>query len=245
MSQAYAQRAKGDYLWQVDIDEFYHPEDMRLVIQMVAGVREITAVSFQQITFWGGFDFVADGWYLKRGAEIYHRLFKWQPGYRYVSHRPPTVQDQAGRDLRKIKWIDGYELAARNIYLYHYSLLLPKQVNEKSSYYGAAAWAERPYAQKWAEDVFFRLRRPYRVHNVYQYPSWLESYSGRHPPQINALRADIESNLVSTPTRETEDIRKLLSSPTYRLGRQGLKSLSPLANIVAQLRWRFRLWCAK
>ena len=26
-SQAYASRATGDYLWQVDIDEFYKPED--------------------------------------------------------------------------------------------------------------------------------------------------------------------------------------------------------------------------
>ena len=32
-SQAYARRATGDYLWQVDIDEFYTERDMRLVLE--------------------------------------------------------------------------------------------------------------------------------------------------------------------------------------------------------------------
>ena len=30
MSQAYAKRATGDYLWQVDVDEFYKSEDMKI-----------------------------------------------------------------------------------------------------------------------------------------------------------------------------------------------------------------------
>ena len=35
-SRAYAQRATGDYLWQVDIDEFYLPSQMESVLRMVA-----------------------------------------------------------------------------------------------------------------------------------------------------------------------------------------------------------------
>ena len=65
-SQAYAERASGDYLWQVDIDEFYQPEDVRVVLGMLRDDPGITAVSFDQITFWGGFDYVVDGWYLWR-----------------------------------------------------------------------------------------------------------------------------------------------------------------------------------
>lgn len=239
-SQAYASRATGDYLWQVDIDEFYHPEDMKSVLQMLADDPEITAVSFQQITFWGGLRYTTDGWYLRQGAEIFHRLFKWGPGYTYVTHRPPTVHDQHGRDLRGIKWINGYELAKQNVYLYHYSLLFPKQVNEKCSYYGTADWAKRPQAQQWAEEAFVELRRPYRVHNVYQYPSWLESFSGRHPPQIEALWSEIETDHVVVATRQTDDIEELLASPSYRLGRWGLKLIMPVAIALIRLRRRLR-----
>ena len=35
-SRAYAERATGDYLWQVDIDEFYLPSSMATVLEMLA-----------------------------------------------------------------------------------------------------------------------------------------------------------------------------------------------------------------
>jgi len=50
-SQAYAKRATGDYLWQVDIDEFYDPRDMQTILGMLRDDSEITAVSFEQVTF--------------------------------------------------------------------------------------------------------------------------------------------------------------------------------------------------
>src|SRR5690606_14789777 len=34
-SQAYAKRATGDYLWQVDMDEFYRAEEMARVLAML------------------------------------------------------------------------------------------------------------------------------------------------------------------------------------------------------------------
>ncbi len=218
-SQAYASRATGNYLWQVDIDEFYQPEDVRSILKMLADNPAITAVSFRQITFWGGFDYVVDSWYLREGAEIYHRLFKRKQGYQYTTHRPPTVIDSSGRDLRDIKWINGYELARRNIFLYHYSLLFPKQVDEKCKYYGTAKWAERPGAQHWAQEVFGKLTNPYRVHNVYDYPGWLERFTDTHPPQIEELRDDITNGRVDILVRPTDDIERLLSSARYRVGR--------------------------
>ena len=242
MSKAYAERATGDYLWQVDIDEFYQPQDMQQILSMLREDPQISAVSLQQITFWGGFETITDGWYLKQGAEIFHRLFKWEPGYSYMTHRPPTVHDQLGRDLRQVKWINGYELASQNIYLYHYSLLFPQQVIEKCSYYGSAAWTQRPQAQQWAEESFMELRHPYRVHNIYHYPSWLEHFTGKHPPQIEAMRQDIQTGTIDVELRPTADVERLLKQKRYKMGRLGLKALYPFAHqaILARRRWRRR-----
>ena len=226
-SQAYAVRATGDYLWQVDIDEFYHPEDMQAALQMIARSPHITAVSFRQITFWGGFDYVTDGWYLRRGAGVYHRLFKWGPGYRYVTHRPPTVHDAHGRDLRSGKRVGAGHLARRGIFLYHYSLLFPKQVMEKCQSYDRASWVNRDEYSIWAEDNFLGLKDPFRVHNVYDYPSWLDRFRGQHPPQIEAMRRDIEEGRLLVEMRSSHDVERLLRSPTYRVRRFGLKLLSP------------------
>lgn len=225
-SQAYAKRATGDYLWQVDVDEFYKPEDMEVVLHLLISNPTITAVSFKMITFWGGLDYITDGWYLHRGADIYHRLFKWSPDHHYVTHRPPTVHDSNGKDMREIKWIGGEYLAKRGIKLYHYSLLFPKQVMDKCIYYSQADWAERKEAKKWAEEVFMNLEKPFRVHNVYEYPSWLSEYNGSHPPQIEALFSDIKSGGVKISRRETEDIQKLISKKSYILMQKFLKFIS-------------------
>jgi hypothetical protein len=235
-SQAYAKRATGDYLWQVDIDEFYDPRDMQTILEMLRDDSEITAVSFKQITFWGGFDYVVDGWYLRRGANIFHRLFKWGPGYQYAIHRPPTVLDPQGRDVRQIKWVNGHGLARLNVYLYHYALLFPRQVIEKCEYYGSATWLRREKAQRWARKVFIELKSPYRVHNVYRYPSWLERFDGDHPPQVMALRDDIEAGRISVQTRSTDDIERLLDSFSYQLGRALIRRLEPCD------RFRLILW---
>src|SRR3546814_2387385 len=59
-SRAYAKRATGNYLWQIDVDEFYRSEDIEAVIAMLRSIPEVATISFRQITFWGGFDYIAD-----------------------------------------------------------------------------------------------------------------------------------------------------------------------------------------
>lgn len=223
-SMAYANRATGDYLWQVDVDEFYKPQDMVTVLNTLRENPAITTISFNQITFWGGFDFTTDGWYLHRGwcARGIHRVFKWGTNYRYVTHRPPTILNERGQDLRNLQWLDGSATAKQGLFMYHYSLVFPKQVLEKCAYYGQADWTQSSSAQQWAENNYLQLKDPYRVHNVYDYPSWLQRFVGKHPPQIDALRRDIEVKRVTIGLRRTDDIEKLLHSPIYIWGRSKL-----------------------
>jgi hypothetical protein len=238
-SQAYAKRATGDYLWQVDIDEFYRAEEMTSVIGMLRDDPSITAATFKQLTFWGGLGYRTDGWYLRRGATYYRRLFRWGPGYTYAKHRPPTVLDTDGRDVHTIHALNAEDLSARGIHLYHYSLLLPKQVIEKCDYYGNAAFAKRPGAVAWAQDAFLRLGRPYRVHNVYDFPSWLERYSGPHPAQIVQMVADIAHDRPGD-LRRTDDIERLLGSWWYGPGRSIVQALEPADIKVRRLARRIR-----
>ncbi|NIS70623.1 MAG: glycosyltransferase family 2 protein [Proteobacteria bacterium] len=236
-SQAYARRATGDYLWQVDVDEFYKPEDMQFILKMIQDDPSIAAVSFKQITFWGGFGYVTDGWYLQWGAGVYHRLFKWGHGYRYVTHRPPTVYDPQGRNLRKIRWINGYKLAERGVFLYHYSLVFPKQVVDKCTYYSHSDWASHAgEALEWAYSNFFSLKNPLRVHNVHQYPSWLERFQGQHPAEIVHLQHHICDGRINVELRRTDDIERVLDLYCYMFKRAVLKMLSPLAKRTRQLR---------
>ena len=216
MSNAYAQRCSGNWLWQVDVDEFYLPESIETMISYLESNPNTSAATFDMITFWGALDVIVDGYYLRNGARYYHRLFKWRPDYRYISHRPPTVVDETGRDLRKLEWLNGNMTTRLGVKLLHYSLLFPKQVLEKSKYYEKAM---RPESVNWATHNYFNLSDPFRVHNVFAYPSWLERYTGNHPEVIHQMMTDIDKRTLMIERRPMDDAYRLLNSISYRLYR--------------------------
>jgi hypothetical protein len=218
-SRAYAERVTGDYLWQVDIDEFYHPEDMRLVIQMLRDDPEISVVSFWVHTFWGSLQYAVDGWKQRRGDEFI-RLFKWGDGYRYITHEPPTVQDNKGIDLRSYKYVSGEEMKCRGIKMFHYAHLFPRQVLQKAQVYHK----EKPdlYADilSWTRNNYFQIKDPYHIERHFWFPSWLVRFKAVHPPESQKMMDDIVCGRVKEDLRKTEDVEQLLRSKSYFLGQQ-------------------------
>jgi hypothetical protein len=150
------------------------------------------------------------------------------------------VLTEEGVDIRSTHWLDAYEMERRGIYLYHYSLVLPKQVLEKSEYYRNADWAKSAKAQEWAQEVFVKLERPYQIHNVYDYPGWLERFPKEHPPEIIAMKHDLESGQLGIDLRPTDDIEALLDSRSYHIGRWILKALTPVGLYLVPALWRDR-----
>lgn len=227
-SRAYAELATGDYLWQVDIDEFYTEKDMKKILHMLLDNPEITAVTFPTYTFWGDINYLADSWALRRRAKYYHRLFKWDKGYRYVTHEPPTIVDENGIDLREKNWIDGAKMTKKGILMYHYSLLFPWQVEQKVKLYKEEKPDSCSEIIQWADDNYFKLKNPYRIHNLYKYPSWLERFTGEHPQQVIQMMNDIKNKKIKTDLRQINDIEKLLQSKNYVFKSYLLKGLEPI-----------------
>jgi hypothetical protein len=209
-SRAYAERATGDFLWQIDIDEFYKEDDMRSIITMVQADPDITSITFPTYTFWGSIDYIVDSWYLKRGAKYYNRFFKWAKNYKYLTHEPPTIIDETGINLRQKKWIDGKSMEKKGIYMYHYSLLFPWQVEQKVRIYRDEKPQIFSEMVNWASENYFKISDPFRVHNVYKYPGWLLRNNREHPREIINMMNDIQSGKININLRQTGDIEKLL-----------------------------------
>ncbi|MEW6602999.1 MAG: glycosyltransferase family A protein [Nitrospirota bacterium] len=225
MSQAYAKRATGNYLWQVDVDEFYKPEDMKRVIEMLEHDPGIAAVTFRTLTFWGGLDYVVDSVSLRKMIRDVHRLFSWKVGHQYVTHRPPTVVDEKGRNLRSLKWISAEEMTRAGIFMYHYPFLFPKQVGEKCSYYYNSTWGGKELSSlNWAKNSYFEMRRPFRVYYNNSEISWLECLKTEHPPQVvNMVCAVQTEKFPGIILRSNADVEYLLSTFRYRAVRRLLK----------------------
>ena len=239
MSRAYARRATGNLLWQVDADEFYQPEDMVTVLRRLEQDPELAAVTFNQITFWGDLATRTDGFFLRRHANPYRRLFRWGRGYTYAAHRPPTVLDAQGRDLNHGKVLSGTSLAREGIFLYHYSLLFPRQVMDKTSYYAAAHLSHDPSLAAWGEQIAHELVNPFRVHNCTQWISWLERFSGNHPPEVQRMWADVLTGQTGVLARPMDDAHRLMGRPWFRLCRFLLRAAAAAdATQYGARRWR-------
>lgn len=249
MSQAYTRRATGNYLWQVDSDEFYHEEQVKRLIGILERERP-DAVSFPMITFWGGLDYITDSFYLIRdNAREFHRLFAWAPGYSYKTHFPPTVVDTQGVDLRKKRWLRAHYLEKQDISLYHYSLLFPLQVFNKVSYYKKR---NRSAIDSWEESVYRRLEQPFRTHNVYYHIGWLERFKGEHPAAIKSMMRDIEEKKIKVELRDCQDVERLLSKNSYIYKVKFLRFCAQLLahqpfyflyRVYASLKFRFTKIC--
>ena len=177
--------------------------------------RRPEMVSFPMITFWGSPDYIVDGFYLIRDKhDQIPRVFAWGPGYTYATHRPATVLDERGIDLRKKYWLQANDLRRMGIYMYHYSLLFPHQVLNKVVYYKNRLNAP---VDTWEESVYLRLERPFRTHNAYQHVSWLERFAGEQPAAIRTMMADLHDQTMKMTQRDCADVEKLLAKWQYNV----------------------------
>lgn len=219
MSQAYAKRVTGDWLWQVDSDEFYRSEDMKSIAAQLEADPSITTVSFPYIEFFGSFDSVISGLYHLYEQPLCHRIFRWGPGYRYVSHRPPTVVNESGVDLRSLHWIGNPRIGTQTMFMFHYSYVFPRQARQKVGYYSHVGWTGAfRENQRWFEESYLALRRPMFLGERGGL-QWLERYKGTHPEPIQDLMSDLAAGNISEEMRGSEDIQNLLGSPAYSLAR--------------------------
>ncbi len=114
-----------DYLWCIDSDEIFKPEDIEKVVKVLED-RKPGSIGFKSKTFFGGFDHVLTGF---EAEHDFKRILKFEKGCEYVTHRPPTLSSEKGGH------ISGKEMSNYGVEMYHYSYVSPKQVFEKIQYY--------------------------------------------------------------------------------------------------------------
>lgn len=216
-SRAYAEKATGDYLWQIDIDEFYKNEDIEAILRMLKKDPSISGITFPFINFWGDIKYKIEGWKFLREGSYCHRVFKWGPGYSYVTHEPPTIFNDKGMDLRLLNWISGRRMKKKGIYMHHYSHLFPWQVRQKTMVYKDEKPDDCSEILKWAENNYFKLTNPFNIERHFWLPSWLEYYRGSHPAEVINMMKDIKSGVINIELRDNSDVEEILNKKFYSL----------------------------
>jgi hypothetical protein len=183
-----------DYVWEIDDDEFYMAEDF-LKIKELLEIENYTYVEFKQMSFFKGFEYVCrggDGWAYETAIP---RIFKYHPGAKFSDHRPPTVLNESGVDVKTINPLLASETSKMDIYFRHYSYVDRKRVFEKLKYYDAMFpkrnGIDNYYEKVWFENVWDRwtpenrvdIERVLSVHPSSQ-GAYTEKFNGIHPIKI-------------------------------------------------------------
>ena len=130
--RAYINQIKPDtdYLWNLDADEIYKTEDLYKISAFLSEENP-TSVGVRSISFYGGFDYYLTGFELN--TDNFLRIFKYEPGCTWLTHRPPTIQYPSNILKKHINSDQLYNYIGAQ--MYHYSYVFPDQVYNKINYY--------------------------------------------------------------------------------------------------------------
>ena len=121
-----------DYLWMVDSDEVYKTEDIEKTIKFLEQ-EQPTSVGVRSCSFFGGFEYNLTGF--EQQTDNFLRIFKYEPGCSWLTHRPPTMRYQSTVERKHINSDRFFELTG--VLIYHYSYVFDRQVKNKIEYYEA------------------------------------------------------------------------------------------------------------
>jgi ADP-heptose:LPS heptosyltransferase/glycosyltransferase involved in cell wall biosynthesis/predicted O-methyltransferase YrrM/sulfatase maturation enzyme AslB (radical SAM superfamily) len=187
----------GDYVWLVDSDEIYRQDDLLRIIEMLNNDRSIAQVNFIPDNFWKGLDYIFVSPKFFDPINHYRRLFKFVPGARFTSHRPPTlIHPGSSKSTEQMKLVDGFHTRQMGIKPYHYSYVFDSQARQKIELYRRYGWGKgwgidleswyNNFFTRWTIENSQELERIYPVwtgdKNSYTVP-----YNGPHPEVIEDL----------------------------------------------------------
>lgn len=169
-----------EYVFYFDIDEFLPYEELYHVYQILNEERP-DVISFQLYNFWktdGYYGVGGDGWGYDAWAR---RIFRYEHGMVYTSHRPPTLFTPVNKDLMQVQ---PYHYTRGRIL--HYSYVYEEQVKRKLLYYNMV-YPQFNYME-WFNMVW-RMWKPENRKTIEAirsvHPSMrgatTELYTGQHP----------------------------------------------------------------
>jgi hypothetical protein len=147
MNNVMYNNSTGDYVWEIDADEFYHHETMDNIKNYLSSNKDVNQINFRMHHF---IDFNnsihrdgGEGW--GDNAAVC-RIFRKEVGNRFITHRPPTITYKTPGKI-----ITREESLQNGWIMYHYGYVFDSQVERKTSYYPDGEEKEE-LIKKWRLD---------------------------------------------------------------------------------------------
>lgn len=159
-----------DYLWNLDADEVYKDRDLLNIIDLLKQEKP-SSVGMRSNSFYGGFDNYLTGFELK--IDNFLRIFKYEPGCTWLTHRPPTIKYPNTIAKKHINSDELFNMIKAQ--MYHYSYVFPDQVFRKINYYKTSV-----SKQNCINDYFQQIYLPWVTGSDFEKKSIENKYYGVH-----------------------------------------------------------------
>ena len=179
MCNVWAQKMTGDYIWQIDSDEFYLKKDV-VKIKELLNKRNPNAVHFYDHHFWGNVNHIInkETEYLWPNTIPWKRIFKHDRGSLWLSHEPPEYLLSDGSLCNENNVISRIETDCLGIRMFHYSCISRAQAEFKTKFYRRNMYLEM--WDKWQSDHSIPLINGTKTEPfVGEQPIDIEKYSGK------------------------------------------------------------------
>ncbi len=174
MCNEWAKIATGDYIWQLDSDEFFHQDEM-IKIQKYLEINTPYAVYFNAYHFFGGIDYYIDEKsYPEWGSGPWFRVFKNLPGKSYWKSHEHPIYVCDGIICNDALILNQTESTKLGIKMYHYSYVTYEQIKFKTLFY-----RNNVYPEAWNKFTENKIYKPLG--------SKAYKFDGEHPLIIKKL----------------------------------------------------------
>ncbi|MFC2043816.1 glycosyltransferase family 2 protein [Chloroflexota bacterium] len=225
----------GDIIWQIDVDEFYHPWVHEYIAHLFDEDKELDRISFRVRDFFTSLCYEVVGAIHILGLSDVRRVHRFTKGDRWLSHRPPTLVNTGGNPKTIRKEIMAQEMFKKDIYIFHATTLFEKQTRDKSAYYHRMWQDSHEEPSRWMDENWRNFKNPLNLSGIGGYAAWIERFSEPLPPALEQMMANIESGKYSQYTlRDTTDIEHYLASPRYHQDVRLGKTLNSLYTSVGE-----------
>lgn len=191
MCNSFLHLVKADYLWQLDIDEFYKQEDIQKVKKFLGEHPETTCVQFYAKYFIGSFESISIGEFGNSPHE-WNRIFKVNKYCKWLRHAPPKLVDtRTGRPMDEIDLLTRDATRGMGIYMYHYSYVTQKDIVFKEKFYHTPDLVE--YLTRVKREIDTKSYPIRLVHQKFAERGdvYLVKFDGEHPLPIKNNLADL------------------------------------------------------
>jgi len=135
MCNSFLHLVDANYLWQLDVDEFYHAADIERIIAYLEDHPDVTSVMFYAKYFFGSLRSIIAGQF-GNGSLEWLRIFKFHKDFVWLRHEPPRYGDPTtGKTVETITPLSKEETKAMGVYMYHYSYVLEDAIRFKEQFF--------------------------------------------------------------------------------------------------------------